>query len=349
MPSDISSLHAKHAPTDEIRHLRSENQRLMQLLQTRKQASGQISEAMTEILASVRTIAPVKLPPIKRERAPVVASGTPVTQVAHITDWHIGEVTNPQHTEEFGETNFAIASGRIAKFSEQLVHKGTVARSGHVIDDLHILGTADWVSGDIHDELIRTNEFPSPVAAVKAGFLLGSFMATLAPHYKKVTVDLITAGNHDRITRKPQSSDGGLNSWGYIVCEIARQQVTHLKNVEVRVHTALTAITNVANTRYLITHGDGIKGTWGIPFYGIERKKQREAMSRMNMDPSKHFDKIVIGHFHTALNHEHWLVGGSLSGTTAHDHKEGRHSRPHQTSWFVHPEHGEFAWERWWL
>jgi hypothetical protein len=99
----------------------------------------------------------------------------------------------------------------------------------------------------------------------------------------------------------------------------------------------------------LTSHGDGILGTWGIPFYGIERKKQREAMARMNMPIDKHFDKIVIGHFHSAVNHEHWMIGGSLSGTTEFDHKMGRHSLPHQTAWFVHPRHGEFDWSRWWL
>ena len=72
-------------------------------------------------------------------------------------------------------------------------------------------------------------------------------------------------------------------------------------------------------------------------------------MARMNMPVDRHFDKIVIGHFHTALNHGDWLIGGALSGTTEHDHKEGRHSKPHQTAWFVHPKHGEFAWSRWWL
>lgn len=43
----------------------------------------------------------------------------------------------------------------------------------------------------------------------------------------------------------------------------------------------------------------------------------------------------------------YWRTGGALSGTDANDHNNGRKSAPHQTAWFVHPEHGEFDWTRW--
>jgi hypothetical protein len=274
---------------------------------------------------------------------------SPVVHVVHLTDWHIGEVVRPEQVEDFGESNYQMACARIGRLGHMIAAQTDLMRNAYTVNECHIIGTADWISGDIHDELIRTNEFPAPVQSVKAGFLLGAFIAGLSPHFNQVKVDLITAGNHDRLTRKPQSSDGGLNSFGYIACEIAKQHASACKNVSIKVHSALSAIVEVAGLRYLTTHGDGIKGTWGIPFYGIERKKQKEAMARMNMVEAKHFDKILIGHFHTALNHEHWMIGGSLTGTTPHDHKEGRHSKPHQTSWFNHPRHGEFAWQRWWL
>lgn len=34
------------------------------------------------------------------------------------------------------------------------------------------------------------------------------------------------------------------------------------------------------------------------------------------------------------------------AATDANDHNNGRKSDPHQTAWFVHPEHGEFDWTR---
>jgi hypothetical protein len=341
----LTELINREAPSDEIRHLKKEATRLRELLRERQNDTGLISNAMTDILEAV----PLAEPPKMKFHPSDNQAGSPVVHVAHATDWHIGEVVNPDHIEEFGVANYAEAVRKVGRFAECIVNKTTTARNSQIVDNCHVLGTADWISGGIHEELIRTNEFPEPVQAVKAGFLLGSFLASLAPHFAHVDVDLITAGNHDRLTRKPQSADGGLNSWGYVVCSIAKQYVCAIENIRIKIHSSLSAIVEIAGTRYLITHGDGILGTWGIPFYGIERKKQREAMARMNMPESKHFDKIVIGHFHSAVNHEHWMIGGSLTGTTEHDHKQGRHSRPHQTSWLVHPKHGETDFSRWWL
>lgn len=334
-------------PTETERHLKAEVLRLESILRSRKQDSGKIADAMSEVLAHVKAVSAPKPVAIRRPDDAKVTS--PVTHVVQLTDWHVGEMVPAEHTEGFGHTDYATLTQRIGTLGHKIVAQTDAFRGSYTVDECHILGTADWVSGDIHEELVRTNEFPAPVQAVRAGFLLGSFIAGISAHFKSVKVDMITAGNHDRLTRKPQSADGGLNSWGYVTCEIAKAAARDCANAEIKIHHSLSAIVPVNGTRYLISHGDGIKGTWGIPFYGIERKKQREAMARMNMPIDRHFDKIVIGHFHTALNHEHWLIGGSLTGTNEHDHKDGRHSRPHQTSWFVHPTHGEFAWNRWWL
>ena len=83
--------------------------------------------------------------------------------------------------------------------------------------------------------------------------------------------------------------------------------------------------------------------------YAMGYQEGREVTARFHMDESKRHHKMVIGHFHSALNQQDWMIGGSLSGTDANDHKEGRHSLPHQTAWFVHPSHGEFSWTRFWL
>jgi hypothetical protein len=342
----LDSLISDVAPSDKQRHLKAEVARLTQALASRKQDSGQITAAMEAVLAEVPLARPPKMQFTQPKAGP---GGSPLTHVVHATDWHIGETVPPEHVEDFNCADYATAVQRVGTFGHKVVAQTAALRNAYAVEACHVIGTADWVSGGIHPELLATNEFPEPVQAVRAGFLLGSFITGLSAHFPQVDVDVITAGNHDRLTRKAQCADGGINSWGYVVCEIAKQHVSTLPNVRMRVHCGLSAIVEVAGTRYLITHGDGIMGTWGIPFYGIERKKQREAMARMNMEPGKHFDKIIIGHFHEALNHQHWMIGGSLTGTNEFDHKAGRHCRPHQTSWFVHPKHGEFAWQRWWL
>src|SRR3990167_9749535 len=91
-----------------------------------------------------------------------------------------------------------------------------------------------------------------------------------------------------------------------------------------------------------------MRGWAGKPYYGFDRRVAMEAVKRMGV-PEVAFTKLIFGHFHTATNEKDWQLGGSLSGTNAFDHSNGRHCKAHQTSWYVHPEHGEFDWTRWGL
>jgi len=329
----------------EMEALRLELKETQSLLQASKVSSGQIEGIMGEVLAAVKKQPLVAVP----RPAGTAGRGKPITLVVQAADWHIGLVTPRDMIEEFNEFNWDIAQARIANLVQAVSKYTTTMRAGYTVDKLVIIGTGDWVSGDIHDGLIRTNEFPAPVQSVRAGRLFAGMVSAFAGIFPSVRVEFIAPGNHDRLTKKPQAQAGGLNSFGYIVGAIAQDSMREQKNVDFRLHTAMQTIVDVEGRRYLCGHGDGIIGTWGIPFYGIERKKMREATARQNMPEAKRFHRIVIGHFHTGLDHEDWLIGGSLSGTDENDHKCGRHSKPHQTSWCVHPTHGEFGFTRWYL
>lgn len=333
-------------PTDEVLHLRSEVQRLQSALEHRKTDAGRISDAMAAVLAAVKRASPI--PGVWRPDAAGPKKSKAI-MVVQATDWHIGATTKPEFIEEFGAFNYDIARERVRAWLNKLLNHLTAIRAGYAVDECVVIGTADWVSGDIHEELVRTNEFPCPVQAVRAGELLGEFIRQLAPNFRTVRAEILCAGNHDRITRKPQSEQGGINSWGYVTAEIARAHVERIPNVAYKTFLGSSGIVTVGGMRYLIMHGDGIPAHMGVPHFGMDRLVMREALRRMNREEEFHFDAMVVGHWHVANNLLYCRYGGCLSGTTAHDHKFARHAKPHQTSWFVHPTHGEFHWNRWWL
>jgi hypothetical protein len=308
-------------------------------------ALGDIGEAMRGVKSAIAAEPPVAFPHAAKRNGKI----RPVTLVVQLTDWHIGLVTPEGMVEGFNVYNWETAQERASRLVDALRKYTSVLRAGYTVDDCVILCTGDYVSGDIHDGLVRTNEFQAPVQAVKAGRLIAETVRSVASFFPRVRVEFIAPGNHDRLSRKPQAQVGGENSWGYVVGSVADAILASQPNVKFRLITAMQDIVSVEGRRYLIGHGDGIIGTWGIPFYGIERKVSREAKARMNMPDHRHFHKIVIGHFHTGLDHPDWFVGGSLSGTDENDHKQGRHMPAHQTSWVVHPEHGEFGFTRWFL
>ena len=205
-----------------------------------------------------------------------------------------------------------------------------------------ILDLGDSIGGDIHDELRVTNEFPAPVQSCRAGLLLSQQIAMLAPHFSKVRVEFVTEDNHARLTKKPQAKEAGQNTYNYVVGFIAQQAASLIPNVEFNLYPQYETVVDVRGRRYLISHGHAVRGWAGFPWYGVERKVGREALKRMNAPDIRKFNRVVGGHWHTPLATPWYWFSGSVSGTDAYDHKEGRHSPPSQAAWIVHPKYGEF-------
>ena len=262
--------------------------------------------------------------------------------VLHFTDWHYGKVQPPEEIEGFDEFSPEILEAYIDNLVLDFVRWVEIQRNGYEVQDLHIIDTGDNISGDIHQELLITNAYPSPVQAFKCGLLKGRTIAALAPHFENVTVDFITPDNHGRLTRKPQSREAGLNTHNYTVGHISRTLVEAIENVKFNIHTSYTKIIPVSTLRYLITHGHGVMGWAGFPYYGIERLAKSEAMVRLNEPDFNRFNRIIMGHYHAPLKHPEYWIGAAACGTDAYDHQKGRRSRAGQCAWLIHPKHGEF-------
>ena len=222
-------------------------------------------------------------------------------------------------------------------------------RSNYLVNNCSVIVTGDLISGDIHDELKITNEFPITVQVVRAAEVLTKQIAMLAPNFLNVTVHFITEDNHARITKKPQMKEAGYNSMNYLVGKIAKIYLEKHKNVQFNIYPQFEKVIHIENTQYLICHGHKIVGWMGIPWYSIERKVSRESMARMQIimnDISKAkeigFHKYIFGHWHTPFDSPLYSCCGSVSGCDAYDHSSGRFSKPSQSAWMVHSKHGEF-------
>lgn len=339
------SLKEELDPSPIVRSLRAKNSQLEKEITKLKLEFGDFSEFFDELVEATTAIDPINLVYKKSKKKKIVES--PVTAVASFGDWHIGEVTEPDQIECFNEFNWKIANRRVAHYCDKFLGWVEIHRSSYQIDELVILVLGDMVSGDIHEELRRHNEFATPVQCCNAGHLLSESIASMAPYFSKIRVEFIVADNHGRLTQKFQYKGGGYNSFNYIVGWIARERLANLPNVEFNLYPHLKAIVGVQNQKYLCSHGSNIRGWAGFPWYGADRITSKEAKSRMFTD--KQFHRMVIGHFHVPLNTQYYLVNGSLSGTSEFDQGAGRHCKPCQTAWMVHPKHAEFDWTCFWL
>jgi len=331
-------------PLPEIRALRDRNKTLVNTIDAIRAEDGKLAMLMNALTAAINPSAPAPnqyKPKAKKHSSPVIP-------VLHLTDWHMGANQMPDEIDNVNEFTPAIARDRVLeKLAPRFLDWVELMRSIYTINECVIPVTGDLISGNIHEELMITNEYPAPVQSIEAAYLLADLIQTLAPHFEKTRVEFIVADNHARLTKKPPAKEAGLNSFNYIVGHVANERLAHHDNIEFNIYPFLSQSIEVNNIRYLCCHGHQVRGWSGFPWYGAERMVAREALRRMNSPDFSKFSKVLMGHFHTPLRHPKYLIGGSLSGTDALDHRESRESTPCQTSWMVHPEHGEFAYMEW--
>lgn len=337
-----SELRSRHS--EEFRELERQLKEKDVILDNYKREHGKLELFFNKIYDTIQPVVPLTnvYRPSNRSKSNCVA-------VMQISDAHMGAVQMPDEIEGFGEFNPEICEQRQMDYAQSFVNWVEMHRWSYKIDEVAILVTGDLISGDIHDELRITNAFPTPVQCVRAAEVLVKQIGYIAPHFKKVTVHFVVEDNHARLTKKPQAKEAGANSFNYIVGKMAELYLRNHENVEFNIYPQYEKVVNVNGRQYLISHGHGLMSWMGVPWYSVERKVGRESKNRLQviMDDLTRakdvgFHKYIFGHYHTPIDTDLYSCCGSVSGTDAYDHKNGRHGDPSQSSWIVHPKHGEF-------
>ena len=333
--------------SEEILELKAQLKAKDTILEGYKKDHGKLEVFFSSVMEAI-----TPLTPLKKEE--IIAPSTTMSQseciaVMQISDGHMGAVQEPSEIEDFNEYNPEICRARQLKYVERFMHWVNMHRQSHNIRQAAVIVTGDMISGDIHEELRVTNAFPSPVQVVKAADVLAGQLSLLAAYFDHIDVHFITDDNHARLTKKPQAKEAGYNSLNYLVGYMASIHLAKHENIDFNIYPMFEKVISVSTRQYLISHGHGLTGWMGIPWYAISRHVGKEALNRMSIimqDVSRAkeigFNKYVFGHWHTPFDHPMYSCCGSVSGTDAFDHKQGRFAEPSQSSWIVHPKYGEF-------
>jgi len=326
-------------PNTRILHLRNQIASLTRDNDKLRKSLGSQEEFANDIKGAIEAADPY--PAFRYTN--VKKGSKPVTAVLKLSDWHVGERVSAQETEGYNRYNWALAQLRIYSIVRAFLNWVEVQRAAYNIEECALFCEGDYVSGDIHGELKATNEFPLPVQTARAGMLLGEVFRIITAHFDHVTAYMCGADNHGRLTPKPQAKQKTTNNMSFLVHELAKAVASDCKNLDCVTSECAKILAKVGGWRFLIEHGDSVRGWGGNPYYGFDRMFGKEAKRRMNTD--KGFDYWSIAHFHVpAIIDNRIIVNGSLSGTSEFDHLCGRHSDPAQVAFLVHPTHGWFNW-----
>lgn len=259
-----------------------------------------------------------------------------------IGDWHSGEWVQPEQVGGINAYNRAICDARLQRAFEGTV---TVARDylkGVEYDGVQIFFPGDNVSGNLHEELIASNEGTvfENVMSMAEGFIAG--LRLLAKEFGKANAACVV-GNHGRRTMKPVYKNRAQDSFDWLIYRVVERELRADKRITMQVSPAMDAAVTIYNTRFLLVHGDEFRGGGGISaelaplLLGIHRK------TRQKQAEGAPFDCAVLGHFHSLLflPSKSIVVTGCGIGPSEYGYGKGYTPEPPQCALFLTtPERG---------
>jgi hypothetical protein len=262
------------------------------------------------IVDAIRELAPA-FPPVDPAQYTIPKEGFrgkhAQTVIAPLCDTHIGESVNLEQMAQLNSYDLEIFNKRLYGWATQLLNLVNYRRNIATIDDLIMPMLGDMISGDIHEELARSNVANCMEQMIRGANLISQALMFLAPHFKTITIPCVV-GNHGRMTRKPPMKDKYMD-WDYLLYQWVAAFCKNQSNIKFDIPKSFINLFSVYDQTILMMHGDSISGAGSnmsiaraiTSLRGVVQYKKNlraELGQAANVDEPIHFDSAMIGHFH---------------------------------------------------
>jgi hypothetical protein len=319
--------------------LQAEIKRLEGVLAAEKKGyeAAQITEAKVQkhILGLAR--APISTPPWTLN-AP--KSSSPGTPTLFCSDWHWDEVVQASQIGGVNSYDRTTAHKRLHALVETAVYLLKILSPKMDYPGIVVPLGGDMISGNIHDELVATNEFNTMPTILDLLGKLVWMIDRLKAEFPKVFLPCVS-GNHGRNTHKIWTKDRHATSFDWLIYNLLAKHYENDPQVQFLIPDGPDAYYRVYGHRFLLTHGDqfrggdGLIGCLGPIIRGDHKKRSRNAQIDME------YDTMLLGHWHTYIHHSRVIVNGSLKGYDEYAYTNNfGYEKPQQALWVNHPKHG---------
>ena len=269
--------------------------------------------------------------------------------VAPISDTHVGDNVRGEQLGGLNSYDIDIFNHRLFGWANLLVQLVELRRTFVPIDELIIPMLGDMISGDIHEELARTNIDNCMGQMIRGANLIAQALMLIAPNFQKVHVPCVV-GNHGRMTRKPPMKDKYMD-WDYMLYQWVAAFCREQKNITFDISKSFVSSFKVFDKTVLIMHGDSITGAGSgqaiqkaITGMRSVFQYQKTANTPDAYVPAE-FDSVMMGHFHKVDEYDIGTgeihIVGTMKGVDEFA-MQRLHvaTRPKQIVTYWHPSHG---------
>lgn len=305
------------------RNLRSTIDRLRKdLIKAKDQTSfmgEKLYEAMMDSAAAAR-FDPVVAPP-KDKRRKGEEYGISV-----VSDWQLGKITKSYSSE--------VCEERIKQYTEKVIEITEIQRKDHPIKEHHVFMLGDMIEGELifpgQSHLIDSSLFQQ--VAIDFPRIAKYMIQRLLETHDKVVVHTVW-GNHGYLggrSRKDMHPESNADNFAYVYL---KNLFEHEPRVEFRVSREWYNTADLGDgLKFLLLHGNNIRGYNGLPWYGYYKKilgweilRHRGLLgdpARVDEDEDTvviaegGFDYALTGHFHTPTSMYFNTVRVWVNGST---------------------------------
>jgi len=226
--------------------------------------------------------------------------------ILNLSDWHVGEIVNPEDIININEYNKDIFVKRADNVWNTFIkHCETIG-----IKNITINFLGDLLSGNIHHE-IETN---SDLNVIDALFFLNDYILTKlelsSKYFNNIKINFLP-GNHGRLINssgsKPYYKNKAKLNFEYILAKQIDATINLLqknsgyKKIKINVSKSPFILDVVRGKVFLLHHGDTTNSSnsfSGLPYYGL-CSSSAKLNGALKVSENIRYDHVIIGHFHT--------------------------------------------------
>lgn len=208
------------------------------------------------------------------------------------SDMHTGMINKHPLTKKI-TYNESIQEVELQNFLRGVFRFHQLYKPSYNLETFYIFDVGDNITGDrIYEGQLGEITCGVGKQIIKTLNYQSDFIKRVLEVFPRVVI-MKVPGNHARTTPKPISEDAS-NSFEYLLGQLLYERFKDNKRVEVIVPESYTYTARIHNHKYLMTHGNIVRGA---TLNSIERAVKDIA----SLAYQEFYNLIIIGHFHTSL------------------------------------------------
>jgi len=231
------------------------------------------------------------------------------TAVVLASDFHLEETVRPETVNGLNKYNLNIAERRVEQFFQNTLKLVKKEQNATKIDTLVLALLGDFISGNIHEELLENCSLRPIEAIVFAENLLIAGINHLLDNSDLKLIIPCHVGNHTRITKKIHISTEKGNS---LETFMYHHMLNHFKGndrVTFMVADGYLSYLRIYDYTICFHHGHAVKYGGGVGGLTIPVRKAISQWQKL-----KNADLHCFGHFHQFFDGGNFICNGSLIG-----------------------------------